>query len=264
MTRGRLSSWALGAAFVAVVGLAAVDAVRQRNGGEEPPTRTLLGRVGVQERLREDDVTGSLLVTAPSGCRTTVWSLPDLTSDGDRPCAPPEPDVVRGAPVLPGELERAARLHLNAPFDSRRLRVLVDGVARLRARRVAVLLSLRIAGRPDLGGNQVIAFFERGRLAGQVSFSRGDLRELTASPSRRYVAALPGFVLRANGSSVDLPRGLVQAHALAWSPDGRWLALAQRANVALVSLPSLEQHDRTGSRLRTIDLPLEAREVEWR
>ena len=79
-----------------------------------------------------------------------------------------------------------------------------------------------------------------------------------------YVAALPGFVLRANGSVADLPRALVQARALAWSPDGRWLALAQRGSVALVSLPSLEQHDRDGSSLRTIDVPLEARELEWR
>jgi hypothetical protein len=153
---------------------------------------------------------------------------------------------------------------LNAPPLKRRLRVLVDGVAWLGARRAAVLLSLRIAGGPDLGGNQLIAFFENGRLGAQVSFFRGDLRRLTASPGGAYVAALPGFVVRANGSSVDLPQALVQARSLAWSPDGLWLAFAQPGRVVLVSLASLEQHDRDGSSLRTIELPVEARELDWR
>jgi hypothetical protein len=142
--------------------------------------------------------------------------------------------------------------------------VLVDDVAWLAGRRAAALLSLRIAGRPDLGGNQLIAFFEGGRLFAQASFFRGDLRSLTASPSGEYVAALPGFVLRANGSAASMPQALVQARALAWSPDGLWLALAQRASVVLVSLASLEQHDRDGSSLRTIELPLEAAALEWR
>jgi hypothetical protein len=263
MSRGRLSSWALGAAFVLVVGLAAADAVRKR---ESSPAATASSALDerLRERLQEDGVRGTLLVTAPAGCRTTAWSLPELERVSERPCAPPAPQAVPWLRAPAAEVERAGRMHLNAPLLTGRLRVLLDDVAQLAGGRAAALLSLRIAGRPDLGGNQLIAFFEDGRLFAQASFFRGDLRSLTASPSGEYVAALPGFVLRANGSAASLPQALVQARALAWSPDGRWLALAQRASVVLLSLASLEQHDRDGSSLRTIDLPLEARELEWR
>ena len=263
MTRGRLSSWALGAAFVVVVGLAAADAIRTR-GSPPAATTELAQEERLRERLREDGVRGRLLVTGPTGCRTTVWSLPELRRLTERECARPEPAAAPRLPAPRAELERAGRRHLNAPFLTRRLRVLVDDVEWLAGERAAVLLSLRIAGRPDLGGNQLIAFFQGGRLTAQASFFRGDLRRLTASPGGAYVAALPGFVLRANGSAASLPQALVQARALAWSPDGLWLALAQRGSVVLVSVASLEQHDRDGSSLRTIDLPLEARELDWR
>jgi hypothetical protein len=261
MSPGRLSSWALGAAFVVLVGLAAADAVRQRDGDSRPAGTT--APAALRERLRADGVRGLLLVTAPTGCRTTTWSLPELRRLGERECAAPPSRPLR-LPAPTAELERAGRLHLNAPALTRRLRVLVDDVAWLGERRAAVLLSLRIAGRPDLGGNQLVAFFEDGRLVAQVSFFRGDLRRLTASPSGAYVAALPGFVLRANGSAASLPRPLQNARALAWSPDSRWLALAEPGRVVLVSLPSVERHDRVGSGLRVVDLPLEARELAWR
>jgi hypothetical protein len=263
MSPGRLASWALGAAFVLVVGLAAADAVRKR---ESAPAATtgLEQEDRLRERLRADGVRGTLLVTEPTGCRTTTWSLPELRRLAERDCEPPQPGAALRLPAPPAELERVGLRHLNAPLLTRRLRVLVDDVAWLAGRRAAVLLSLRIAGGPDIGGNQLIAFFRDGRLDAQVSFFRGDLRRLTASPGGAYVAALPGFVLRANGSAASLPQALVQARALAWSPDGLWLALAQRGSVVLVSLASLEQHDRDGSTLRTIELPLEARELEWR
>jgi hypothetical protein len=245
------------------VGLAAVDAVRKR---ESAPAATtgLAQEDRLRERLREDGVRGALLVTPPTGCRTTTWSLPELRRLSERNCAPAEPNAAPRLPAPPAELERAGLRHLSAPLLTHRLRVLVDDVAWLAGRRAAVLLSLRIAGRPDLGGNQLVAFIRDGRLDAQVSFFRGDLRRLTASPGGAYVAALPGFVLRANGSAASLPQTLVQARALAWSPDGLWLALAQRGSVVLVSLASVEQHDRDGSSLRTIELPLEAGELEWR
>jgi hypothetical protein len=263
MTDGRLSSWALGAAFLVIVGLAAADAVRQRESAPAATTR-LAQADRVRERLLADGVSGTLRVTAPTGCQTISWSLPELRRLSESGCASPEPSAPPRLPAAMTELERAGRRHVSAPPLTRRLRVLVDDVAWLTPRRAAVLLSLRIAGGPDLGGNQIVAFFEGGRLAAQVSFFRGDLRRLTASPAGAYVVALPGFVLRANGSAADLPHALVQARALAWSPDGRWLALAQPGRVVLVSLASLEQHDRDGSSLRTIELPLEARELEWR
>ena len=263
MNGGRLASWALGAAFVLVVGLAAADAVRNR---ESAPAATTAPELEdrVRARLREDGVRGTLYLTAPTGCSTTAWSLPELEPGAERACVPPAPRTVSRLPAPESELARAGRLHLNAPLRTGRLRVLVDDVARLARGRAAALLSLRVAGGPDLGGNQLIALFEDGRLTATASFFRGDLRRLTASPDRAYVAALPGFVVRANGSTTSVPRPLQNAQALAWSPDSKWLALAQPGRVVLVSLASLEQRDRDGSSLRTIDLPFEARELEWR
>lgn len=296
MSFERLASWGLAAAFVTVVGLAAADAVRTR--GDEPPPATtaeLPERERLVERLRTAGVRGELLVTAPGGCDRHAWTLPRLERVfRDRGgCAPAvavaavRPDgaltrvtehgvvlAARGRGcggslacdrlLLPrAALERAALRHPNAPLLSPRLRVLVDGLAWLTDRDVAVLLSIRRTGRPDLRGNQVLAFFERGRLQAVRSYFRGDLTQLRASPDGAYVAFLPRYVVRADGSALDSPI-LRWAQALAWSPDGRWLALAQRGNVALVSVPSLERHQATGASVRTIDLPLEAAHLEWR
>ena len=138
MNGGRLASWALGAAFVAVVGLAAADAVRTR---ESAPAATtgLAQEDSLRERLREDGVRGALLVTEPTGCRTTSWSLPELRRLSERDCAPAEPSAAPRLPAPMAELERAGRRHLNAPLLTRRLRVLVDDVAWLAGRRAAVL-----------------------------------------------------------------------------------------------------------------------------
>jgi hypothetical protein len=46
--------------------------------------------------------------------------------------------------------------------------------------------------------------------------------------------------------------------------SGAWLALAEPGRVVLVSIASLERHDRDGSAVRTIELPFQARELDWR
>jgi hypothetical protein len=297
MSLGRLASWGLGAAFVLVVGLAAADAVRKRDTAPARTSREPPERPRLVERLRETQVLGEFVLTAPGGCDRVTWVLPELTPvatdrggctrPDDRAAVRPDGGLTRtnelgvvlvppgcdGTPacsevlVAHDALLQAARRHPNAPARPIRVRVLVDGVAWLSNARVAVLLSVRIslgAGRPDLRGNQVIGFFEHGRLDEVASFFRGDLVGLRASPTGVYVAVAPGLVLRADGSELSLPRNLVTARAVVWSPDGRWLALALRGAVTLVSAASLERYDATGSGLRTVDLPLEARYLEWR
>jgi hypothetical protein len=296
MNAGRLASSVLGAAFVLVVGLAAVDAVRNR---EAAPAATTSSATPERERLvgrlRSEQVHGELALTAPGGCDEDRVSLPELEpagTDRGRACRRPDgvtawrpdgalteldergvvlvlPNCLAGIecrrPLIPrGRLEEAGRRHPNAPLLAARVRVLVDAIAWLTDSRAAALLSLRVAGRPDLRGSQAVAFFENGRFDHLTPFFRGDLVGLRAHPRGRYVALAPGFVLRADGSEVSLPRNLVTARGVAWSPDGRWLALALRGAVTLVSAASLERYDRNGSGLRTIDVPLEAHELEWR
>ncbi len=161
--------------------------------------------------------------------------------------------------------ERAARRHPNVPERGGRLRVLVDGVAWVSETRAAVLLSIRLGGRlAGIGAQHAVAFFEGGRLLVVRPFFRSDLAHLHRSPNGTYVTALPGIILRRDGTQVSLPTALQLARVLAWSPDERWLALALPRSVLLVETASLERFDDTGSGLRTIELPLQGRELEWR
>jgi len=297
----RLASWALAAAVVAVVGLAAVDAVRQR--GSPPPAKTeaeLPDRERLVGRLRAAGVTGRLFVAAPGECGRTVWSLPDLVRretdtaacvgsgvragggalrpDGsetavDRrgivlvpPGCPPADSGCRRPLVPRAELDRAVEGHPSIPPRPPRLRVLVDDVAWLTDSHVAVLLNLRLVARSvDLPSRQTIAFFQNGRLVAQRHFLRGDLSRLAASPDARHVAALPDVVLRVDGSELAVPPRLVPARALAWAPGGRRLALARSGAVALIALGSLRRAGGPGgAQAEAIDVPLEAAELEWR
>jgi hypothetical protein len=302
MSLERLASWALAAAVVVVAGLAAVDAVRQRGSSAQPAETEaeLPDRERLVERLRGAGVTGRLLVAAPGECSRAVWSLPELLRRGTDTAA----CVGSGAPaggrafrpdgsetavdrrgivlVLPGcgpddlgcrrplvpraELERAVRGHPSIPPRPPRLRVLVDEVAWLTDSHAAVLLNLRLVARSvDLPSRQTIAFFEGPRLVAARHFLRGDLARLAASPDGRHVAVLPGLVLRADGSELPVPARLVPARALAWSPDGRRLALSRPGAVALVPVESLTRAARADAApAGAIDLPLEAAALEWR
>ena len=63
--------------------------------------------------------------------------------------------------------------------------------------------------------------------------ARGSFRGLRASPNRRYFAAIAGGgleVFDAEGRRLDLPAG----HAIAWSPDGRFAAVADESEIEIV------------------------------
>lgn len=159
----------------------------------------------------------------------------------------------------------AGSRHPNVPDTPAELDVEIADVAWLTPTRSVLRLDVRMRGRLErLGPQPVIAFFESGRLLHTSSFFRDDRARLRVGPDGAHVALAPGIVLRRDGSEASLPAHLVRAHAVAWSPDGRWLALAQRGNVVLVEVASLERHDRTGGGLRTIDVPLAVRDLLWR
>ncbi|MBA3348077.1 MAG: hypothetical protein H0T13_05905 [Actinobacteria bacterium] len=162
------------------------------------------------------------------------------------------------------ELELAGRRHPNVP-DAAEVDVEIADVVWLTSTRAVLRLGVVVRGRLErLGPQPVIAFFESARLVHTAAFFHDDTAQLRPSPSGAYVALAPGLVLRRDGSEASLPPQLVRAHAVAWSPDERWLALAQRGNVVLVEMESLERYDRTGGDLRTIAVPVTVRDLLWR
>ena len=167
------------------------------------------------------------------------------------------------------ELERAARRHPTVPDIPVRVRALVDGIAWLSNTRAAVLLSIRVSPRfVGRGALSAIAFFENGRADAARPYLRTTGGRLAASPRGTYVTQTPDVILRGDGSQVSLPRFLTdanaQAHAFAWSDNERFLAVATRYAVTILDVGSLERHDRIGSGLRSVTLPLRATELAWR
>lgn len=162
------------------------------------------------------------------------------------------------------ELERAARLHPAVPDRSSRVRPIVDGVAWLASDRAAVSISPRIRGF-DPGPISLVAFFRRGRLdATATQYQRATGGRIDTSPRGSYVTVTPDVILRPDGSVVSLPSHLRDARDFAWSPDERFLALATRFAVVVVTVESLERYDRTGGGLRSVTIPQPAADLAWR
>ena len=179
-----------------------------------------------------------------------------------RPC--PGPDPCPETLIPHSELERAARRHPNAPSVPLRLRVLVDGIAWLSNARAAVLLSIRLVGRPDRFGLSAVAFFEDGRGTPARPYVRQTGGLLGASPRGTYVTMTPDVILRGDGSQVSLPPHVRVAHDFAWSEDERFVAVATRFAVTVFDVGSLERFDAIGSGLRSVTLPVSATRIEWR
>lgn len=248
--------------------MATVDAVRKAVGDERPaPAETVEVPEPPAEPLREARLAGELVVVGLESCRRRTIRLPSLAPGGNEPgCAldhsSPRPDGA--SHVGRAELERAARRHPNVPDDAG-VDVSVEDLVWLGRTRAVARLDVVVRGRlRRLGPQPLVAFFESGRVVHTTSLFRTAGARLIASPRNRYVAFVPGIVLRRDGSEATLPPHLVHAHALAWSPDGRWLALALRAAVVFVDVESLERYDRTGGGIRTVTAPLFARDLLWR
>ena len=108
------------------------------------------------------------------------------------------------------------------------------------------------------GGEEVLALFRGRRLLAAPPSPYDDLSALRTSPFRTYIAARVGkrglVALDERGEFLSL--GLRAAHAIAWSPDERWTAVATSDGVFVV--PAGERPN------RFILLPLAAADVFWR
>jgi hypothetical protein len=164
------------------------------------------------------------------------------------------------------ELARAAHAVPFVPTGPRYLRsVTAIQVAWFSDTRAAVLVRVRLRGRlRPLGPISVLAIFEGTRLVNAVQYAGAfDLR---MSPRRAFLGVIETgrqiAILDGRGRQVlgpgDLPSPSV--HALAFSPDGEWVAVATRWSVYL--LPSADiAADRQP---RIIHLQLAAQDLAWR
>jgi hypothetical protein len=85
-----------------------------------------------------------------------------------------------------------------------------------------------------------------------------------ASPLGTMVAIEPDLVLRHDGLAVPFPAGYGPLHALAFSPDERWIDAAARGSVVLFRRSALEPRDGGRREPGAVSLPLVARDLHWR
>jgi hypothetical protein len=121
--------------------------------------------------------------------------------------------------------------------------------------RAVALVDFRLPGRTTL--QQVLAVFEGGRVAA-VHERPTSLAHLVLSPRRRYVAAPPDLLLRADGAVLRIPARLRGVHAAAWSPDERWVAYAADATIAIYRLND------DGTQTPVLPYPASAGDLDWR
>jgi hypothetical protein len=104
----------------------------------------------------------------------------------------------------------------------------------------------------------VVGVFRGRRLVGAPPFVYGRLTGLRASPYGSFAAARgdTGSIVLLDAEGDLRPDGLSGAHAIAWSPDETWTAMARRDAVYLFE---------TGTRaVRLIRLPIAVADLDWR
>jgi hypothetical protein len=238
-------------------------------------------------RLRAEGLTGRLVLVGRD-CRPRAVELPSLEAVETPPvtaCAAPSPTrleacdhlvtapcparvrpggsvvVVRDgglwsrAAECPRELGRCWE-ELLSRDDLRRLGVpeprIVDHVWPS-AREAAVLLAWP-------GGGYVLGLYDGRALVASHRWGGEAPPRLEAAPGGTLLAARPARLFRGDGTPVVLAPRFRNARSLAWSPDGRWTALAMVGAAVLVPTQALvggaDAH-------RAIRLPFPADDLAW-
>ena len=115
-----------------------------------------------------------------------------------------------------------------------------------------------LAAAASCGPRSVVALFRRRSVLWAARVPRRDI-ELRPSPGGRYLGAVIDdralVVLDRRGRRVAVPQRAAAAHAVTWSPDGRWTGAAARTSVYLF------RADGRGRALHR--LPLRVHNVAW-
>ena len=163
-----------------------------------------------------------------------------------------------GVVLTHDDLVTAARQHPNLDFEgfdeSTPLHIRITGLARPTGREIVVGMSLRahFFGRQFLG-----AVFRDRALVGIGAGFQGPYQHLFVSADRTMVGAEDGTVFMPDGRTIDPPQNLPTARAVAFSPDGRWVALVNGISVFVVATPATDEPG------RIIRLPIPAQDLVW-
>jgi hypothetical protein len=252
---------ATGLLALALAGLGLAAAVDAVVGGDEQGRRAVPAATTVPllarqpelavAQLREAGVTG-VLTFSDDDCRLHALSLPELRprrAPRIRICEPLTGNaglgVVDGEVVWAGlglgvvqtvlskeALSGAIRAGLGIPDAAAGADFRAVQAVALGPERYAVLADSTYVPR-----ERVVAGFFRGRrVFVQPRWRVGEAGAIRPSPGGRYFALLetegPGVrVFARGGRPLELPRVMRGSHAVAWSPDDRWTALATEDSV---------------------------------
>jgi hypothetical protein len=279
----RIATWLLAGALAGLALVAGVDAfVDEREApraARQPATTVPLlaeqPELAVSQ-LREAGVTG-LLTFSDEDCRLHAVSLPEL-----EPARAPSFEMCRpltdtgGLGAVDGEVVwsglgyQTVQTVLSAGQLSQALRNglgMEDSPAGFRAVQAVALGDERYVVLADSTyepRERVLAAFD-GREAAFVhpQWWVGDARAIRPSPQGGYYALLgPGFLAGAgwpvfsrDGVQLAGPDGVPSPHAIAWSPDERWTALATDESVYVYPTEAPER--------LVIRIPLPVRDLDW-
>jgi hypothetical protein len=260
---------------------AAVDAFvgeeEARRAAPGPTTAPLLARQPelAVSRLREAGVSG-LLTFSDEECRLHAVSLPELEerrAPSFEMCSPATATgglgAVDGEVVWSGlgygtvqvvlsddELSRAIRAGLGIPANEVDAGFRAVQAVSLGGERYVVLADSTYEPR-----ERVLAGFEEGEARFvHPRWTVAEARAVRPSPQGRYYALLGDGragspIFSADGRELDLPAAVRSPHAIAWSPDERWTALASEESVYVYPT---EQPERL-----VIRIPLAVRDLDW-
>lgn len=279
----RWGTWIVAAALAALGLAAAVDAVR----GDEalpdqavPPTTTTVSGLGgpieaAADRLREAGVRG-VLTYADEDCRLHAVSLPELeparapSFEMCRPATPSEGvGTVGGEVVWAGLGYGAVQVVISA--DALRGGILgnldagmVPADSGFRAVQAASLGDQRyvvLADSTHAPRERFLVLFDGDRaIFVQPRWVVRDARVIRPSPRGRYFALLGGEgdgvrLFDRDANTLALPASARDPHAVAWSPDDRWTALATRE--AVYVFPA------EGPSEPIVRIPLAVQDLDW-
>jgi hypothetical protein len=277
----RVGTWlvvvALGGLGLAAAVDALVGADRPRRAAPPVTTAPLLARQPetAVRQLREAGVSG-LLTFSDDECRLHAVSLPELEerrAPSFEMCSPATATgglgAVEGEVVWSGlgygavqvvlteeRLSRAIRAGLGMPSDAVDAGFRAVQAVSLGDQRYVVLADSTYEPR-----ERVLAGFD----GEEASFVHprwwvGDARAVRPSPRGGYYALLGeervgSPLFSAAGEEVDLPDAVRAPHAIAWSPDERWTALASEGSVYVYPTADPER--------LLIRIPLAVRDLDW-